>query len=131
MKRITPYLTLKFLAWTSGTVVVLVAIYALVVVNDDSMPTLAQLEHPKQDLATQVFSADGVLLEHFATTRRTYIPFDSIPKNFVNALIATEDRAFYDHWGVHSMRIIKAAFKNVFAFRAKEGVGQFATTGGQ
>ncbi len=121
MKRFTPYQTLKYAAIATGLVVLIVVVYALAVVNDDTMPTLAQLEHPKQDLATQVFSADGVLLEHFATTRRTYIPFDSIPKNFVNALIATEDRTFYSHWGVHSMRIVKAAFKNVFAFRAKEG----------
>lgn len=117
----TPYRAMRMLAWTSALGAVILCIYIIVVVNDDSMPTLAQLEHPKQDLATQVFSADGVLLEHFATTRRTYIPFDSIPKNFVNALIATEDRAFYSHWGVHTLRIVKAAFKNVFALRAKEG----------
>lgn len=98
-----------------------VLLYIVVVINDDSMPTLQQLENPPQELATQVFSADGVLLEHFAITRRTYAPFDSIPQHFINALIATEDRAFYDHWGVHTMRIIKAAVKNVFAMRTREG----------
>ena len=87
----------------------------------DGLPTLEQLENPRQDLATQVYSSDGVLLEHFATTRRTYSPFDSIPRQFISALIATEDRAFYDHWGVHSLRVVKAAIKNVFALRAKEG----------
>jgi penicillin-binding protein 1A len=103
------------------TFVAIVALYVIVVLSDDSMPTLEQLENPPQELATQVFSADGVLLEHFAITRRTYAPFDSIPRHYINALIATEDRAFYDHWGVHSMRIIKAAVKNVFAMRAREG----------
>ncbi len=113
----------RFLRWSiwlaAGTL--LAAVIFIVAVLSSGLPTLEQLENPRQDLATQVYSADGVLLEHFATTRRTYIPFDSIPRNFVNALIATEDRAFYDHWGVHTMRIIKAAMKNVFAMRAKEG----------
>lgn len=92
-----------------------------VLATSDDLPSVADLENPRQELATQILSADGELLEYFATTRRTYLPFDSIPQPFINALIATEDRAFYDHWGVHALRIAKAAVKNVFALRAKEG----------
>lgn len=85
------------------------------------LPTLEQLENPPQELATRVYSSDGAMLELFATTRRTNLRFDSIPKGFIDALVATEDRAFYDHWGVHMMRICKAAVKNVLALKAKEG----------
>ncbi|MCX6141224.1 MAG: PBP1A family penicillin-binding protein [Candidatus Kapabacteria bacterium] len=115
-----PKKVLRYGLWAVGSVAVITIVFVLVVLSD-GLPTLEQLENPRQDLATQVYSSDGVLLEHFATTRRTYSPFDSIPKQFVDALIATEDRAFYDHWGVHSMRVLKAAIKNVFAMRAKEG----------
>lgn len=97
-----------------------ILVYAAIVLSS-GLPTLEQLENPRQDLATQVYSADGVLLEHFATTRRTYTPYDSIPKGFIDALVATEDRAFRDHWGVHTMRVVKAMVKNVFAMRTKEG----------
>lgn len=120
LKNVKPHQVLRILLYTTVTFAVVVLVFVAFVLSD-GLPTLEQLENPKQDLATQVFSADGVLLEHFATTRRTYTPFDSIPKSFVNALIATEDRAFYDHWGVHIMRILKATVKNVFALRAKEG----------
>ncbi len=116
----SPATVLRTAIWSIVGILVVTLIFVAVVLSD-GLPTLEQLENPRQDLATQVYSADGVLLDHFATTRRTYIPYDSIPKNFLNALIATEDRAFYDHWGVHAMRIVKAAVKNVFAFRAKEG----------
>ncbi|MFM8771924.1 MAG: penicillin-binding protein 1A [Candidatus Kapaibacterium sp.] len=85
------------------------------------LPTLEQLENPPQELATQVYSADGVMLDLYATTRRTNLSYDSIPPAFLHALIATEDRAYYDHWGVHLTRIFKAAVKNVFAMRTKEG----------
>ena len=92
-----------------------------VIMSSSDLPSVADLENPRQELATQVMSADGEVLEYFATTRRTYLPYDSIPRPFIEALIATEDRAFYDHWGVHALRIAKAAVKNVFALRAKEG----------
>jgi penicillin-binding protein 1A len=105
----------------AASAVMVVGFVYVIIVLSDGLPTLQDLENPRQDLATQVISADGELLEHFAATRRTYTPFDSLPPSFVFALIATEDRAFYDHWGVHTFRIIKAAVKNVFAMRAKEG----------
>lgn len=120
LKKVKPLSVMRALLYITVGIAVVVVVFVAFVLSD-GLPTLEQLENPKQDLATQVFSSDGVLLEHFATTRRTYIPFDSIPKAFVNALIATEDKAFYDHWGVHTMRIVKAAVKNVFAFRTKEG----------
>ncbi len=87
----------------------------------EGLPSLSQLESPKQDYATQVFSADGELLDHYYKFRRVSLPFDSIPSYFIRALIATEDREFYNHWGVHLMRIFKAAVKNIFAGRIKEG----------
>jgi penicillin-binding protein 1A len=113
----------RFAKWAIGVFVVLTVAVAGVIVYSLSsgLPTLEQLENPPQELATRVYSADGVMLELFATTRRTNLAYDSIPRGFINALVATEDRAFYDHWGVHLMRIVKAAVKNVFAFRAKEG----------
>lgn len=117
---ITPQSVAKWaaIAFVVGTLSVLgIIFYAL----SSGLPTLEQLENPPQELATRVYSADGTVLELYATTRRTNLAFDSIPRGFVNALIATEDRAFYDHWGVHLMRIVKAAIKNVFALRAKEG----------
>lgn len=101
-------------------IIVVTTLYVVSVLSE-GLPTLDELENPRQDLATQVYSADGQLLEHFAATRRTYLPYDSIPQTFVLALIATEDRSFRDHWGVHTFRIAKAAVKNVFALRAKEG----------
>ncbi|MBI2794633.1 MAG: PBP1A family penicillin-binding protein [Ignavibacteria bacterium] len=117
---INPKLASRILIVGLILTVISTAIYVSIVLSS-GLPTLEELENPKQDLATQVISADGELLDHFATKRRTYAPYDSIPRSFISALIATEDRAFFDHWGVHVNRIIKAMVKNVFAFRTKEG----------
>lgn len=85
------------------------------------LPSLEELENPKQNIATQVISSDGKVLDHYYIERRIPLPIDSIPKDFINALIATEDKNFYNHWGVHTSRIFTAAIKNLFALRTKEG----------
>ncbi|MCS6999746.1 MAG: PBP1A family penicillin-binding protein [Candidatus Kapabacteria bacterium] len=87
----------------------------------DSLPGLEQLENPPQEYATRVLDRNGRLIESFYVKRRLYVPYDSIPAAFFQALIATEDRQFYNHWGIHLWRIIKATVKNILAFRAKEG----------
>jgi penicillin-binding protein 1A len=95
-------------------------VYTAMVVSE-GLPPIEQLENPKPELATQIISADGELLGQFYIKQRRYMPFDSIPKDFTNALIATEDREFYNHWGIHMMRVFKAAIKNILAFRTREG----------
>lgn len=117
---LTPKKLLFYLLAFTALTLVLGVIFITAVVYD-KIPSFDQLENPKQDLATRIVSSDGELLDHFFVKRRTYVPFDSIPKHFVNALIATEDREFYNHWGIHVTRIAKAMVKNVMSFRVREG----------
>ncbi len=85
------------------------------------LPSLSALENPKQDLATRIFSEDGELIDQFFLQNRTNVAFENIPKDLTNALIATEDRKFYSHWGIDLDRIAKAFIKNVISLRIKEG----------
>jgi penicillin-binding protein 1A len=79
------------------------------------MPSLSILEDPDQELSTQILSADGKLIGTFySEQKRIKVPYDSIPDHFVKALVASEDRKFYDHWGPDPDRIIKAIVKRVF-----------------
>jgi penicillin-binding protein 1A len=113
----------KILSIIGGAItgsVLLLALYIIMVVAGE-LPSFEQLENPPQDLATRVMSSDGEVLDMFFVKRRTYVAFDSIPPDFVNALIATEDREFYHHWGIHTMRIVKAMVKNIVSLRAREG----------
>lgn len=78
-----------------------------------NMPSLEQLENPKQNLATRIYSRDGKLLDHFYKERRVTLPYDSIPEDFIFALVATEDKEFFNHWGIHTQRMFNAVVKNV------------------
>ena len=73
------------------------------------MPELQQLENPKTNLATQILSNDGVVLGKFYfNDNRTSIAYDALPKNLVNALIATEDERFFSHSGIDLKGTLRA-----------------------
>ncbi len=84
------------------------------------LPSLEQLENPTQSLASNVYSVDGELIGQFFAENRIETDIDSLPSNLINALISTEDRKFYDHWGVDLERFAKAMIKNVVFF-SREG----------
>ncbi|MDA0987424.1 MAG: PBP1A family penicillin-binding protein [Bacteroidetes bacterium] len=86
-----------------------------------NLPSLYELKNPKTELATKVYSSDGVLLDQFYFKNRTNISLDQIPQSTIQALISTEDKKFYTHWGVTPWRFVRALIKNIFAFRLKEG----------
>ncbi|MFW6019955.1 MAG: penicillin-binding protein 1A [Bacteroidales bacterium] len=64
------------------------------------MPGFEELENPKSNLASEVYSADNVLLGKYYYENRSNITYDDIPENLINALIATEDIRFYQHSGI-------------------------------
>ena len=68
------------------------------------LPSLEQIENPKNLLATVVMTSDDVeLARYYQDENRTWVPLDSISPHAVDALLATEDRRFYDHWGVDAI----------------------------
>jgi len=86
------------------------------------LPSLEKIENPRPELATRVFSADGVVLDQFFIKNRSQMSLREIPLTLQHALIATEDKDFYSHWGVDAIRFVKAMVKNVLSlFRRTEG----------
>ncbi len=86
------------------------------------MPSLSELENPELQEATKIYSDDGVLIDRFYLQNRTLVSIDSLPQHLIDALVDTEDRKFYDHWGVDVQRIFQAFIKNIISFDlSKEG----------
>ena len=84
------------------------------------IPSLEELENPRPNLASKVYTADCELLGQFFIENRIETDLDSLPPHLINALIATEDRKFFDHWGVDLPRFFKAMIKNIVTF-SREG----------
>ena len=73
-----------------------------------SLPTFEQLENPKNNLATEIISEDGVVLGKYFYENRSNASYSELPSNLVEALIATEDIRFYDHSGIDVIALIRA-----------------------
>jgi penicillin-binding protein 1A len=76
-----------------------------------ALPSFEELENPEKNLATEVISIDGKTLGKYAYENRTPVKFSDLPKNLINALVATEDERFYDHSGVDFKATARAISK--------------------
>jgi penicillin-binding protein 1A len=75
------------------------------------LPSIARLEDWSPSLVTKVYSADGQMVAEFASERREIVPLERVPNQFLRAVLATEDRAFYRHEGVHLRRTAAVAVR--------------------
>ena len=70
------------------------------------LPSIEELENPQTDEASFVVSRDGQVLDKYFTENRVYIRYDEISRNIVDALVATEDHRYYNHWGIDLYRTL-------------------------
>ncbi len=76
-------------------------------------PTLDKIQNPKIDRASELYTADGVLMGRYYKENRTPITYNQISPNLINALIATEDIRFFDHSGIDPTGIISALWESL------------------
>ena len=60
----------------------------------DTLPTFEQLENPKSNLASEVYTMDGEILGKYFYQNRVNVKYKDIDTNLVHALISTEDERF-------------------------------------
>jgi penicillin-binding protein 1A len=104
----SPYKLLSVVGIIFGIVIAGFIIYLYT-----GLPSIEELENPKTAIASKVKSRDGVILDRYYTENRTYVSYDEISPHVINALIATEDHRFYNHWGVDIQGIFAAVFQMV------------------
>jgi len=76
-------------------------------------PSISDLNKPKQNLASEVYTADGVMIGRYFTENRSPIQFKDLNPKMVEALICTEDIRFYQHSGIDFKSIGGALIETV------------------
>ncbi len=74
------------------------------------MPSVEELQNPEADLASEIYTSDGVLMGKYYAENRSEVKYNEISPNIINALIATEDERFYDHSGIDAQALARAVF---------------------
>jgi penicillin-binding protein 1A len=85
-----------------------------------TLPSLEALTDYQPKLPLRVYSEDGFLIDEFGEERRAYIKIEQVPQNMKDAVLAIEDRRFYQHSGVDFKGILRAIRNNVTG-RSHEG----------
>jgi penicillin-binding protein 1A len=112
-----------FLIFISITIIVIIGVSAIIAFTYiNSLPTLEELTPSQIAQTSKVYDLDGKLITEFhAEENREIIPFSAMSENIKNAIIAIEDKRFYEHQGVDYIRIIGAAIADLRAGELAQG----------
>jgi penicillin-binding protein 1A len=77
------------------------------------LPDVRQLQDFELHTPLRIFTRDGKLIGEFGEERRMAVEFDEIPDDFIQALLAAEDAAFFEHRGVDPRGLARAALELV------------------
>ncbi len=100
-------------------VVALVALAGILIYPD--LPSLESLTDYRPKVPLRVYTEDGYLLGEFGEERRAVVKINEVPVTLKQAILAAEDERFYQHGGVDTMGVLRAALANLSAGGAKEG----------
>jgi len=100
----------------AGALYWFIALHPGKVIQPENIKSILGKESP-------VFYNDGKtrLGVFFDKAHRQYVPYEEIPVNFINALVASEDNRFFSHFGFDVMGITRAAIKNIQSGRIVQG----------
>lgn len=85
------------------------------------LPDVAELKDVRLQTPMQVFSEDGKLIAQFGEKRRIPLRLDEMPPELLEAVIATEDSRFYEHYGFDPIGITRAAVAVMASGSASQG----------
>lgn len=120
MKQQWKKIIIPLLAFISLPVLFFICVYLGVFGH---LQTRNELLNYKNATATLVLSHEGKLIGNIFSQNRTNITFNQVPKNLIDALIATEDYRFYEHKGIDARSIFRVLFKSVLFNNPHSGGG--------
>lgn len=123
----SPYLRyglIAFLVFFGGLFLFMFSIYVGVW---GKVPNKKDLSDFKYDRASEVYSADSVLIGKYYIYDRQPIAYKDFPENLINALISIEDERFYEHSGVDYPSLARVAIKTILLQDQSSGGGSTLT----
>ena len=104
----------RLILWLFISIAAISALSALTIaLVIPSLPSLESLTEYRPKLPLRVYSSDGFLMAEFGEERRAFIKIHDVPKKMKDAILAIEDRRFYQHKGVDMIGVGRAIIKNL------------------
>ena len=102
-----------FFIFMTPIILIFIVIVVVFIHFSPELPSLSQLEQINPKLVTNIYDKDGQIAHEYFVERREWTSIDSIPQKAIQAVMATEDRAFYKHWGMNVWAIPSALIESI------------------
>jgi penicillin-binding protein 1A len=122
--KIIKILWIAFAAGFAGFILFIWAVSGNFLGLFGELPDFKELENPQSEIASELYSADGVLLGNYFRENRSPVTYNELSPNLVKALIATEDVRFEDHSGIDFQSMGRVLFKSIIL---RQGAGGGST----
>ena len=99
----------------------MLGVLSIILILSRDLPSLEQLENYDPDLVTRIYSTDGKILNELFVQKRVFIELDKIPVHMQYAVVSSEDRRFFDHWGLSMRSIARAVMINTLSLSYRQG----------
>lgn len=86
-----------------------------------NLPSLESLTDYRPKIPLRIYSTDGALLAEYGEERRAFVAIADVPEQMKQAILAAEDERFYEHGGVDTLGVLRAAAANVLSGGASQG----------
>ncbi len=86
-----------------------------------SLPPIKNLEGFKPNIVTKFYSSDGEIIKTFTAYTFSKVDIENVPDNLKKALIATEDKNFYNHNGYDIAGLARSTVQNIIAGHVVQG----------
>jgi penicillin-binding protein 1A len=108
-------------AVVGATLAVLALLGIVLILAYPRLPSIDVLTeyHPKIPL--RIYTADGHLIGEFGEERRHFVRIQEVPEAMKQAILAAEDERFYQHPGIDTMGILRAAYANLIGGGKRQG----------
>ena len=115
----------KLLRWgglaLSGLVAAIAVALLVIALATPRLPPITSVADYQPKMPLRIMTADGVLIGEFGEERRSLVRLPDVPKHLVQAILAAEDDAFFQHRGIDFMGIARAMVANVFSGSRSQG----------
>ncbi len=93
----------------------------VVILAYPQLPSLEVLTDYQPKIPLRVYTSDGHLIGEFGEERRALVRIDEVPEIMKHAIIAAEDERFYQHGGVDTLGVLRAAYSNFLGGGKRQG----------
>ncbi len=128
-KKNASYSFTKWLLWSwmGYFLILVIAALVMLVISQQNLPTFDDLENPDVELSTLVYAKNGEKLRRYFYENREQVSFQELNPYLKDALLATEDKRYYNHSGIDFKALGRVLVKTAILGNNTAGGGSTIT----